>query len=354
MAPRGVKRTTSTAASPKKKGRVDPVFAGIIATLEGTEDLSERCREMLIAMVTPSLSTFKSERHNMQQMGVTMIEEKLREHQQKVTEAVALARNRLSELEGSKSALSDSLEAAKGSLEEKTKAFLSAHNASQEAKAAVKDAEAKVAEAKDLQKKGDANHAALEKEKAAIEAAHAEHFKTPMDANEGPHHSPLKPFIENLGLEESLIQALPSSCVKSKEQRGTFDDIVLTELGKALVKKIADLEKSIADEVSGVSERSAAIIAAEAELESKTLAEKTAAVDAQAAAAVKHEADAEVTKASEEWSSFEPRVQEATEKLNTLDATRVDFEEGPLKDFANLRDKEAPAPVEEEAAPAGA
>lgn len=354
MAPRGLKRRTSAAASPARKGRkVDPALAGIIATLQGADDLSEQCREMLIAMVSPSLSTFKSERHNMQQMGVDMIQEKLEEHKQKLTEAVALARKELEELEGSKSTLSASLDSSKALLEEKKQTFLAAHAASQEAKAAVKEAEGAVAEAKNLQKKGDANHAALEKQKAAISAAYEEHYKTPMEANEGPHHSPLKPFIESLGLEESLSKALPSSCVKAKEQRGNFDDLVITELGKALVQKIADLEKSIADEVSGVDARKAAITAAEAQLESMNAAEKTAAEASQAAAAAKHEADAEVTKASEEWSSFEPRVQEATEKLNTHEAARVEFEDGALKDFTSLRDKEAPV-EEEEAAPAGA
>lgn len=316
--------------------------------------MSEQCREMLVAMVGPSLSSFKSERHNMQQMGVDMIEEKLQEHKQKLTEAVALARKELDELEGSKSTLSTTLESVKASLEEKKMAFLAAHNAGQEAKTAVKDAESAVAESKNLQKKGDANHAAFEKQKAAIEAAYEEHFKTPMDANESPHHSQLKPFIENLGLEESLTKAVPASCAKSKEERGSFDELVIAELGKALVQKIADLVKSIADEVSGVDARKAAIATAEADLEAKILAEKAAAGDAQAAAAAKHEAEALVTKASEESASYEPRVQEATEKLNSHEALRVDFEEGALKDFTDLRDKEAPAAVEEEAAPAGA
>jgi len=354
MAPKGTKRNNSGPASPKKKSRVDPALAGITTTLQAADDLSDNCRDMLIAMVTPSLSTFKSERHNMQQMGVEMIQEKLEDHKRNLIEAVALARKELEELEGSKNTLSGSLDTAKASLDEKKQAFLSAHTVNQEAKAAVKEAESALAEAKTAQKKGDANHAALVKQKAAIEAAYEEHFRTPMDANEGPHHKHLKAFTENLGLEESLTKALPNACAKSKEERGSFDNLVIEELGKALVKTIADLGDSIAGEVGAVEERKAAILAAEADLEAKNLAEKTASADSQAAAAAKHEADAEVKKTSADWTTFEPRVQEATEKLNAREATRVDFEEGPLKDFVNLRDKEAPAPVEEEAAPLGA
>merc|ERR1712216_565241 len=193
----------------------------------------------------------------------------------------------------------------------------------------------------EAQKQGDAKYDDLQKQKAAIEAAYLEHFKTPMEANEGPHHKFLKPFVVTLGLEDSLTSALPSSCTKSKDQRGGFDDLVLTELGKALEKKIADMTQSIADEEAGVSERKASVASAEAVLESKSQAEKTAVADLEVAATSQHAAEEVERKASEEWTTFEPRVQEATDNCNLHDTKRMDFEEGPLKDFMNLRDKEA-------------
>merc|ERR1719162_1282309 len=70
-------------------------------------------------MVNPSLSTFKSERHNLQQMGVEMIEENLQGHKQKLAEDVAKAKKAVEELEGSKSGLSAKSESAKAVLEEK-------------------------------------------------------------------------------------------------------------------------------------------------------------------------------------------------------------------------------------------
>lgn len=135
------------------------------------------------------------------------------------------------------------VEDAKASLEEKKASFVTKQSAREAAKESVKAAKTVLAEAADLQAKGDANHAALEKDKAAIDAAYQEHFKAPMDASEGPHYGFLMPFIKNLGLEDSLANALPSSCDKTKEQRGSFDDLVLAELGKALLGKIATLRK---------------------------------------------------------------------------------------------------------------
>lgn len=232
--------------------------------------------------------------------------------------------------------------------------FLTAYTTREDAKAAVKAAEVALAEAKEAQKTGDANHESLQKEKSDIEAVHQEHFKAPMDADEAPHYSFLKPFIPSLGLEDSLANALPSSCVKPKEQRGGFDNLVLEELGKALAAKLAGLTKSIAEEVSAVSERHANVVSAEAVLEAKTLGEKTASTEMEEAINVQNAAEATVKKASEEWATFEPRVQEATDKLNLEDAKRLDFEEGAFKEFFTLRDKEGLAVVEEEAAPGGA
>lgn len=354
---KGTKRATSAVAtSPKKKSRVDPMFAGIVATLQGASDISEQCRDMVIAFVAPSLSSAKGERHSLQNLGVKMIEEMLQDHQKRLLEAVEVAQRELTELEGSKSTLTQTLEDAKSHLEVKKAEFLSAQKASEEATEATKTSQNALTEVKDLLKKSEARHEDFEKQKAAIDAAYLEHYKAPMDADETPNYVSLKPFIKHLGLEDSLSSALPSSCAKAKDQRGSFDQLVLSELGKAMVAKIAELETALRDEVTAVSERKAAIEAAESDLAAKTAAEQNATSSLEAATALQKEAGEALQKASNDWATFEPRVQEATDKLNLENTKRMDFEEGALKDFATLRDKEkeVPAPAEEEAAIAGA
>jgi len=356
MAPKGKRSAAGAAASPKKKSRVDPIYAGIIGTLQESDDLSEHCREMLVAMAVPCLSTFKSDRHKLQTAGVEMIEENLEEHKKKLTETVETAKAEIAKLEGSKNSLQQNLETAKTTLEEKKSAFLSAHNAHQEANVALRAATTDLAAAKDAQKKGDAKFAELQKEKTALNDVFVEHFKTPMDANEGPHYNQLKKFVVSLGLEDSLTSALPSSCAKAKDARGGFDDLVLTELGKALEKKIESLTNSINEEEAGVATRQAAIESAETALEAKVSAERACMHEMETASTAQQDAVAVVKTATEEWETFEPRLKAATDNHSMHDAIRVDFEERILRDFMNLRDKEAPvaAPVEEEAAPAGA
>jgi len=359
------KRQSSVAVaapSPKKsrfqandeKSRTDPMLEGILSTLRSAEDLNEHCREMLVLMATPSLSKAKSDRHELQHLGVTMIEEALQARKRTLIEAVDIAQKELSELEGSKASLSQHVDAAKATLAQRESAKEAAFTAHEDAKAATESAEKALAEAVNAHSEVETSHAALEKESSDMESAYQEHFQIPVGANEGPHHIFLKPFLEKLSLEESLHQALPSSCVKTKEQRGSFDELVISELGKAFVAKIDALKKSIVDEAAVISERKATLAAAEQAVEAQMLSEKAAAADLEAAKVVLQEAEVELSAASEKWIAFEPTVQESMEKYNLHDKARQEFEDGPLKSFETLRDNDLPPAVETEAATAGA
>jgi len=355
MAPRGNKRTTfpEAAATSPKKSRVDPMLAGVVATLQDTEDLNEHCREMLVAML-PGLSRPKGERHDVQQVGVTMIEETLQARKKSLIESRDEAQKELSDLEGSKSTFVQRVNDAKVLLEEKKAAKKAAHAAHENAKASTKAAADALAAAMELQNKSEATHSTFEKDKAAIDAAYLEHFKIPMEANTGPHHIFLKPFLETLDLEEALMSALPSSCVKTKEQRGGFDDLVLSQLEKALIGRIGTLEKSLMDEASVMSECKASVASAEEESAAKKLTEENAAADLEAAKAAQSEAEEEVNNASEELAAWKPREQEAIDKYRLHDTRLMEFVDGPLKSFETLRDNEVPMPIEGEAATAGA
>merc|ERR1719326_2489825 len=72
---------------------------------------------MLVAMASPSLSTPKSDRHNIQNIGVTLIEEVLQDHKKNLIQAAEVAKKELADLEGSKNTLMQSLEDAKAAKE---------------------------------------------------------------------------------------------------------------------------------------------------------------------------------------------------------------------------------------------
>merc|ERR1712217_462426 len=138
---------------------------------------------------------------------------------------------------------------------------------------------------------GDEPLAKLREEKATLEALFEDHVKAPMEANEGPHYSFLQAHMSKFELEESLVVALPSSCTKATEQRGAFDDLVISELEKAMITKIASLSKSIEEEKPFEAERKAAVIGAETSLKASLENEKAASTEAEVAAAAAIEAE---------------------------------------------------------------
>jgi len=380
MASKGNKRATSAAppapatkkvkASPKKSSLKEAVqaspkkatakkiveatpsvFAGIITALETVEHLPERCREMLVALVEPSLSTPKTERHASQTLGVAMIEETLQEIKAKQTQAIEQAQKELSVLEQSKESRAASVSEAQADFASKEETEKAKQSARDEADNVVKEAEATLADAKAVEVEGKKPLAKLEAEKATLAKISEEHVKLPMDANEGPHYSELEPHIASLGLDESLAIALPSSCAKTKEQRGGFDDVVLEQLVKALADKIASLASAIEVEVPKVEEQKAAVSSAEVALEGKATSANATAAELEAATAARLESSASLSMATQELEALAPSIQEATAKVEELSSVLKAFEAGALATFQSYQNKAAPM---EEAAPAGA
>jgi hypothetical protein len=306
---------------------------------------------MLVAMVEPSLSTPKSERHATQILAVSMMDETLQDLKAKKVSVVEQAQEEMSKVEVTKAASAQTVNESQADFTSKEQNETSKRNASDAANNAVKEAQAALAEAKEIQRKGEEPLARLEMEKSTLEKISEEHVKAPMEANEGPHFHALEPHIQSLGLDESLAIALPSSCAKSKEQRGGFDDVVLGELEKALAQKIVSLASSISEEMPQVEQRKAAVVSAELSLEEKIAAAKAAAGELEVAEGARLESAAALSNATKESEALEPSLLQAANKLEELRKVLNDFENGALATFQSFQNKMATV---EEAAPAGA
>jgi hypothetical protein len=220
------------------------------------------------------------------------------------------------------------------------------------AKEAAQAAEAAYAAATDAQIKGDEPLAKLREEMATLETLFQDHIKAPMEANEGPHYSFLQAHMSKLELEESLAVALPSSCTKTKEERGAFDDLVIGELEKSMFTKIQRLMKCIIEEAPAEAERKAAAIAAETSLKAAVEIEKAATTEVEAATAATIEAEGVVAQAKAEEAAMVPSIQTATDKHGDRVLELDNFENGPMASFAKLNNKVTA--LKEEAASAGA
>lgn len=228
--------------------------------------------------------------------------------------------------------------------------------------AALEEAKAKEKTCKDfLKKTTDDNKAATDKfeemkvSKDAIEKAMGEHLQPIEDGEDGKKHfKKFEPFLKQIELESTLLTALPSTCGKAKDKRGSFDVLVLAEFNKALKSKISALGDDIANEGPAAAAREAAAAAAEKDATEATSAKTKASEDFEAAK--KEEADRttaleEAKKAVEE---FAPKLEERTKALADAKTALAEFESGPFTGFANLKNKvaaipEEPAPAEEAA-----
>merc|ERR1711879_1075568 len=294
---------------------------------------------MLVALVTPSVFAPSDERHSLQTLATHMIEETLLAAKKKLTDAIDQAQQELSELEIARASRASRVTETEATLSEKMSEEEVKKTALNAAKEALQTTEAALAVATDVQTKGDEPLAKMREEKVTLETLFRDHFKAPMEANEGPHFSFLQAHISKLELEESLAVALPSSCTKSKEQRGAFDDLVISELEKAMNTKIESLTKSIKEEDPAEAGRKAAVLAAETSLKASVETEKAASTEVEVATAAAIEAEGLVTKAKAEEAAMLPSIQRATSKHGDRVVELENFENGPMASFTKLNNK---------------
>jgi len=213
----------------------------------------------------------------------------------------------------------------------------------------VQTAKIQLSEAKEAQRIGDASLVETRKDKEVLDAAlegnvrplkEADAFKA--EDAEG-HVSALMPLAKKLGLEDSLLMALPSACTCPPVRRGSFDSMVIDQLEESLKKRVAGLVDILDGGAGAAGEREAAVAAAQQALDRANGVQQAAAAElaeAQAeqlrgAEALMAAEAAQGAQASELGAAAEARDGKAAELQN--------FGGYNLECFNALRDKAAPA-----------
>merc|ERR1712060_2999 len=71
----------------------------------------------------------------------------------------------------------------------------------------------------------------------------------------------LLPLAKNLAFDESLITALPTSCMKKPSDRGGFDVMVVNQLEVDLNNRVAALSEALSNGAPASAERAATVVA---------------------------------------------------------------------------------------------
>jgi len=348
-----VKRTNVQAAKhANKKAKIDPALENIANIINEAEHLPQQCRAMLVDMLPLSLSVTVDKRHELQTVAVDMVEETLNTKMSAMEAAVAAENEKLETLKASEGGLTNAVQVAETALTAQQVVVQKLKEALAEATSVANASQTTLSERTAAQKAGDEAAVAAKEEKAALEVAFDAHFKTPMtEGTAGPNFKELEPFLKTIEIEASLLTALPSSCAKSKEHRGTFDEVVLTELDKAISSKLASLGALLAAEAPASIEREAAVRAAEKEYEAKKEAQRQSAAAFESAQRDLGEREAKLTEAKSHVDEFQPQL---TSLLGSVEKVKValgEFEAGPFATFTTFKTKTG---VAVEVAPAGA
>mmetsp|Transcript_38786 Transcript_38786/g.67301 ORF Transcript_38786/g.67301 Transcript_38786/m.67301 type:complete len:389 (+) Transcript_38786:49-1215(+) len=366
MAPKaGNKRAgqVSKAAPPAKVKKVeeevpkysDPLMEGVANAIQQAE-LPEACKEMLLIMFPGSLEFPIEERHEFHAMVVRMVGESIQETHSKMIKEVEEAGSAVEAAKAKNTDLEATAVEAESKLKVAGETVQSKETGLQEAAALASNKQTSFDDAKEAQTKGDAESEALKQERDSYVSAFENSFKALSEADlEGQqalqHYKVIKPLLANLHLDESLSLALPSTCQKKPGNRGSFDNVIMEQLGKALQTRITALSEQIEAGASGVAERAAAVQTAEQELQAAKEAKEAAQKDLQDAKAKREEA-------SEFLNSSRKAVAEGLKELECLSKShddklkvRAHFENWNMSSFAQLKDKsaapkEVPVPME--------
>jgi len=330
----------------KVEAKADPAFTSVGDAVMEAEQIPERVREMLVEMLPFSLKFASDERHELQDMAVDMVEQTLHAKKSTLAATAATEDGALATLKASESTLGATVTSADAAVAAQKDVVEAKKTALEEATAAEK---ASAESLKTQQADDKAAKAALEtmqKDKTAIDSAFAEHFP-PIQEGEGKAHlKKLEPFLKKIEIESTLLTALPSTCAKSKEKRGTFDHLVLQELDKAFNAKIAALGEAIVAEGPSSAQREASVQAAEKDNDAKKAAREHAASESEAANKDLSDREAALANAKKNMDEFQPQVDEVTARLSDARVALANFEAGPLTNFASFKTRVAAVPEE--------
>jgi len=347
------KRASTAVKEESKKPRVDPKHTQVINAINKAAHLPEECKKLLIAILPASLGS-STERHQFQTESLAMIEDTLQQHKARIEGQIAEADQKIAALKAVKDDKDAEQAGVDATLAQKAEEEQKQKDALAEASAAKKSAEDSLASLEAWCSKAGKTYEANKKLKDVMEKTFLEHYKAPMDANECPDYASIKPLLGNLKLDDSLLGALPTSIVKPKDQRGTFDVVVLEELGKAFDAKISELTAALEAEGPAAQEREADIRKGEAEVKDKLNGVLALQDSIEAAQKATQEAAevADSTRKATLLASAEARS--AAKACDQLKAQLANFEKGPIATFTALQKPVDMVEAAQEVATAGA
>ncbi|CAK9036733.1 unnamed protein product [Durusdinium trenchii] len=319
-------------------------------------------RQMLIAMLPEGLCVPADQRHAYQTTHVKMVSETLQKVICKLEEKLAAASAEVSRIEGSKEELQHKVSAAE-------EATAGAAERERSCKVRLADVTRTVISCKEelssaetaQREKASARENALQ-EKAQVEAVLAEEFRLlcagEVQGEEAQaHYVKLETLAKQIGFEASLLTALPTSILKEPASRGSFDAMVVAQLGEGLTKRLSTLQEHLQASEPEATAAEQAVETAKKELQAAREQQQVEAEKYEAAQELRATAELARSKAQAEVAQQEPLLRQAVQARLEAETEVESFKNHNWASFEKLRDHSSAQKAVEaqmEAAEAGA
>jgi len=319
----------------------------IVTGLKQVEGMPRDVAMMLGDMLSLALLPYKGERHDLQDRVVALGEEALRSHERKMETQIAsstesIARNEEAS-DPQKQAAHDAegvvrqkLEAesgCKGGLAEAAQGFQAAKTALAEAKAACNalDHELEVAACRkeELEK--------IQKDLVSplTEGGLDEDVKKSCVTN-------LVNVLEGLGLEHSIMIAIPASFGKAPEDRGSFDTMVVSQLKEELESRIRKAVSQLEEAEPTKAARTTSVDEAKIALDIATGRQLTSAQEFWDSQAVHQAAQEDLDTMWKRLQGLSKEQKKFRKDLQNMEGRLANFGTGVLATYSSLRDRAKP------------
>mmetsp|Transcript_117957 Transcript_117957/g.328682 ORF Transcript_117957/g.328682 Transcript_117957/m.328682 type:complete len:354 (+) Transcript_117957:71-1132(+) len=352
MAPAaGGKRSAKEPAAPRqKKARKDPVLAGVLDAIGQAKDLPDSCRAMFAAVAPRCLATPASERDKAQAAVVSWIEEVLGGVRARLQAVLDAADAQAADTDKARQSLEAKVAEAKAELTAKEEVVATKESSLTESSQAMVAAKGKLQEAREVETQGEAKLAEVRKEKQSFDTALEESIRflreeEGFEAEQARQHSEaLLPLAKRLGLDESMVLALPPVAVRRPSQRGQFDGMVLEQLEASLRDKVTALDAELGAGVEANRALTEAVTAAHAGVAAAEEGQRTASDALAAALEERRLAAAALAGAT---AALDANLREHAPELADREAKKnalQHFVSYNVECFNTLRDKAVPVP----------
>jgi len=321
----------------------------VAAGLTRVEGLPRDVAKMLGDMLDVSLPLFCDERHELQERVVALGEKVLRSHESSLEAKLATANELVTQSEKSLGPQQKVVDDAEGAVKERMALELDFKRALAEAARAFQASKKALDDAAQSREAFDQELRAAADRKAKFECIQSEMVSplaegTVEEAQKSSVIETLVGMLDGLGLEQSIMLAIPACFGKAPDARGSFDTMVVAQLREELARRIAAAAAELERAVPTKAARVAVVEEAVAKVEAAKANQIGQAQDFRDTRSTREATEAELLIKAATLRELQKEEKKRRREFHSIEGRLSTFSEGVLATYTSLRCRSRPTP----------